>query len=182
MAVAWLFYVIDPYFVLGFFGGPYMLLLLISAFGVFNSLPVNRRVYIFPFLHFVKNFFGMTFALLEPIGFLLLTSQLVTQMTVYVVHRSGGNPGGFNRQSQRALVFVIVGLAYFLNPSDWQLTVDSGIYDPSDWLGNPVWTTHPTLQVSLILLWMAFRIVQRAYGRGIVGIMRAAFARLRPAR
>ena len=150
-----------------------MLGLLLVSFRVFNTLPVARRVYAFPILHFVKNFFGMTILALNPIGLILLLSQLLSQMMVYVVHRSGGNPGGFNRQAQRALIFITLIVTFSL-ATPWDLALAGQeflLHAP--WWGKPVYSGVPYLQIAIILLWMGFRIVQRAYGKGIVGILSA---------
>lgn len=157
-----------------------LLVVLLVTFRLFNRLPITRRPYVFPVLHFIKNFAGAFFLPLQPLGALLLASQVGSQMMVYIAHRSGGSGAAFNRQSQRALLFgVLAGACLLTLPMEtFHAFLGPTAPKAQSLLHTPVLGWCYGLQFTLILLWMAFRIVQRAYGRGIVAIMSQALHRV----
>lgn len=151
------------------------MIVLLAAFHVFNRLPITRRPYVFPVLHFIKNFAGAVFIPLQPLGALLLASQVGSQMMVYIAHRSGGSGSAFNRQSQRALLFIVLLAASLITYSTFAIGPLWGpvLPDSASFWSTPVLGWFPGLQLSMILLWMAFRALQRAYGKGFIAILRA---------
>ncbi|OQB43464.1 MAG: hypothetical protein BWY09_00165 [Candidatus Hydrogenedentes bacterium ADurb.Bin179] len=139
-----------------------ILLVLYGLFKVFNSLNTYRRIYLFPFLHGIKNF---AYAVLLPLslpGALLLGAQVLSQSSIYLIHRHGGRTNQFNRQTYRVVYLVLfVAVAAVALP-------------------------RPEALVSLrwlpIGLWLAYRIARRRYGkdlfRRLSQIFRSVYKRL----
>lgn len=99
---------------------------------------------------------------------------------VYIAHRSGGGGAAFQptvpagpvvcrtrrRESGSASTPTFAALLRATAPegaSVWE---------------SPALGAFPGFQIALITLWMAFRMIQRAFGRNIVGIMSAALLAL----
>lgn len=158
-----------------------VLLTLRTAFWAFNRLRVTLRPYVFPILHFIKNFAPALLIPISPLAWLLLASQFVSQMMVYIAHRSGGNSAAFNRQAQRMIIFGALALAMW-----WSIPIDASTpgmrtwpFELHAWAGQllaepwhtPVVAGSFAIQLGCIAVWLAFRTLQRAYGRGIVSIM-----------
>lgn len=152
---------------------------LFTAFRLFNRLPVHRRPWVFPLLHGFKGFAGAVFLPLTPLGVALLASQWLSQIVLYVTHRSGGNPAAMNRQAHRGAYFTLFALlaVLFVPGGGWATLSGSDMTDNTGFWSFPVLFAFPGLQITLILAWLAFRALQRAYGRRIIAILARALRR-----
>jgi len=117
-----------------------------GCFTLFNALPVERRLYVFPWLHAFKAFACAAIVPLTPLGILLLAAQVASQTGVYYTYRRLGSARGYNRQIFRAVFFGLFALAA------WAVYPDS-------------WRAVFSLQAGLIVAWLAWRIAERAFGK-----------------
>ena len=152
-----------PWATAGIWGFPLSLIVLYAAFKLFNLLAVRQRRFVFPVLHLVKNFAGALILPLTPLGTILLFSQWVSQVALYLIHRGPGGAATFNRHAFRAMIFAIVlSIGVFLRPTD---TLEA-------LRGAGVCGGVMGMQAALIFGWLLFRSLQRAYGRGLLRIFR----------
>jgi phosphoserine phosphatase len=117
-----------------------------ACFTLFNRLPVQRRLFVFPWLHAFKAFACAVIVPLTPLGILLLAAQVASQTGVYYAYRRLGSARGYNRQIFRALFFGFFALATL------------AVYPDS-------WRAVFSLQSGLIGAWLAWRMAERAFGR-----------------
>jgi hypothetical protein len=92
-----------------------ILLALFLTFRLFNNVNVRLRIYIFPFLQIFKTFSYTLFLKLNPIGMMLLFSQVMRQSTNYHVYRSNGDIRSFKRQNHRLLIFVMLLVTFMVS-------------------------------------------------------------------
>lgn len=122
------------------------------VFRAFNSASTYRRVYVFPFLHALKNFAYAAILPVTALGALLLTAQVFCQTATYLIYRHGGQVPQFNRQTFRLLFFFVL------------------LIPGSLLLGSIEFFLSP--RFAIILIWMTMRIVERAYGRTLRYLLR----------
>lgn len=138
-----------------------ILLALYTVFGLFNRLPVQRRIWVFPALHTAKTFSFAALIPLTPLGILLLLAQIVSQSANYLLYRRGGDIRRFNRHAFRLFFFL---LCVFI----------TGAFYPAFW--KETWR----VQMLLILLWSAARALEHHLKMNFFRIMwralRAPFA------
>ncbi|WCE29877.1 HAD family hydrolase [Vibrio sp. SCSIO 43137] len=121
------------------------LIALFFTFRIFNSIKPINRIYIFPFLQLFKTFSYTLFFKLNPIGLVLLFSQVMRQTTNYHIYRFGGNTKIFKRQNHRMLVFIILMLVLLVS----KLVAIEELF---------------TVQFALILCWLLQRSITRDLG------------------
>jgi hypothetical protein len=84
------------------------------VFFIYNRLPTQRRMFVYPCLQILK--YGAIFAVFSanPFGALLVLSQILLMWVTYLVYRLGGDQRKLERESLRAAIFAIglvIGIA-----------------------------------------------------------------------
>ncbi|MFH0259606.1 HAD family hydrolase [Vibrio barjaei] len=118
---------------------------LFLTFRIFNNIDVRHRIYLFPFLQIFKTFSYSLFFKLNPVGMILLFSQVMRQTTNYIVYRSGGEVRKFKRQNHRMLIFVVLLLC----------SIIASLIHVSDLF---------SVQFFIIMLWLLQRAITRDIG------------------
>jgi phosphoserine phosphatase len=119
---------------------------LYASFAIFNRLDPYRRLYMFPWLHSFKVFACAALVPVTALGILLLTAQATSQIGVYLIYRHRGEVKRYNRQTFRAIFFVVFTIAALaFAPERYSLFF--------------------SVQAVLILLWLAWRIVERVFNK-----------------
>jgi hypothetical protein len=125
-----------------------VLLALAATFTVFNRLDTYRRLYVFPGLHAFKVFACAALVPLTPLGALLLAAQAASQTGVYLIYRHQGQVAQYNRQTFRAIFFVLFVIAALA-------------YAPGN--HSMLWS----VQALLMTVWLALRIAERVYRKAL---------------
>lgn len=102
-----IYYVGDD-FLFDYFSWLFTLSCLFILFRVFNNINPNNRVYLFPILQLFKTFSYTMFFKINPVGAILLFSQVMRQTTNYNIYRTGGRVQAFKRQNHRLLMFIML--------------------------------------------------------------------------
>lgn len=125
-----------------------ILILVRFVFWVFNKLRVSWRIYFFPILQLLKTFSYVAVFTLTYAGALLLFSQVMRQVTNYIIYRNGGNVVQFKRQAHRLLIFVLLVTA---------LSITFGFNGEHifDW------------RFGLIVGWIVYRVLRERHGFGV---------------
>ncbi len=123
-----------------------VLLSVLVSFRLFNSLSAIRRKYLFPILHSLKSFGYVSLFSLNPIGFPLLLSQLITQLTIYNIYRHKGDISLFGRQRYRLFIFPLLLMVFSFQGDHLYRWKEYAVYS------------------GLALIWLGYRAITEKFG------------------